>query len=59
MSDHAKLLKSAEKVIRAQERLLVAYRTGGRPPEWVFRDLAQHKPAWDVYLMDQDSRKES
>lgn len=28
-----------EKVIKAQARLLVAYRTGGKPPEWVFKTL--------------------
>ena len=28
-----------EKVIKAQSRLLVSYRVGGKPPEWVFDTL--------------------
>lgn len=55
-----KALKAAEKIIKAQDRLLVAYRTGGgRPPEWVFKDLDRNRPVWDAYQMDQDSRVNS
>lgn len=54
MSD--KLLTAAQKIIKAQDRLLIAYRTGGRPPEWVFRDLEKYRGIWDVYQTDQDSR---
>jgi hypothetical protein len=25
-----------EKVVKAQSRLLLSYRVGGKPPEWVF-----------------------
>ena len=32
-----------ESVVRAQGRLLVSYRTGGRPPEWVFDVLEKAK----------------
>lgn len=51
-----KALAAAEKIIKAQDRLLIAYRVGGRPPEWVFKDLDRNRPVWDAYQMDQDSR---
>ena len=57
MSDKA--LKAAEKIIKAQDRLLIAYRTGGQPPEWVFKDLNRNRAVWDAYQMDQDSRANS
>lgn len=53
---NVKLLLSAEKIIKAQDRLLVAYRTGGRPPEWVFKDLDRFRPIWDAHITDMDSR---
>ncbi len=31
--------------LRAQSRLLVAYRTGGHPPEWVFNALEKAREA--------------
>lgn len=54
-----KALKAAEKIIKAQDRLLIAYRTGGRPPEWVFKDLDRNRGVWDAYQTDQDSRVNS
>jgi len=32
----AKIVNLMQKTLNAQSRLLVAYRTGGKPPEWVF-----------------------
>ena len=54
-----KALKAAGKIIKAQDRLLIAYRTGGRPPEWVFKDLDSSRAVWDAYQTDQDSRVNS
>lgn len=38
-----KIIGLLEKVIKAQSRLLVAYRVGGKPPEWVFDTLEKAK----------------
>lgn len=38
-------MKMLEKVIKAQARLLVSYRLGGKPPEWVLDTLAKAKKA--------------
>jgi septal ring factor EnvC (AmiA/AmiB activator) len=38
-----KRFAALKKVIKAQERLLLSYRVGGRPPEWVFDVLAKAK----------------
>ena len=40
LCDNVDFLK---KVIKAQARLLVAYRIGGRPPEWVFDTIEKAK----------------
>lgn len=34
-----------KKVIKAQARLLVAYRIGGKPPEWVFDTIEKAQKA--------------
>lgn len=34
-----KIIGLLEKTVKAQARLLVAYRVGGKPPEWVFDTL--------------------
>lgn len=34
-----------EKALKAQSRLLVAYRTGGHPPSWVFNTLEKARKA--------------
>lgn len=34
-----------EAVIKAQSRLLICYRLGGRPPEWVFNTLDKARAA--------------
>jgi len=36
-------IKLLEKVVKAQSRLIVAYRLGSKPPEWVFDTLARAK----------------
>jgi len=36
MTPQDKEIAFLRKVIKAQERLLVCYRVGGQPPEWVF-----------------------
>jgi hypothetical protein len=38
-----KVIAELRQVIKAQERLLVSYRVGGRPPEWVFDVLDKWK----------------
>lgn len=38
-----KIIGLLEKVIKAQSRLLVAYRVGGKLPEWVFETLEKAK----------------
>lgn len=40
-----KIIGLLEKTLKAQSRLLVAYRTGGSPPEWVFKTLDNAKKA--------------
>ena len=35
------------KVIKAQDKLLICYRLGGRPPEWVFDILAKFRDLYD------------
>ncbi len=35
----SKLVNLMDEALKAQSRLLVAYRTGGHPPEWVFNAL--------------------
>lgn len=44
-NEDQKRMKLLEKVIKAQSRLLAAYRVGGKPPEWVFDTLARAKKA--------------
>lgn len=34
-----------KKLIKAQARLLVCYRVGGQPPEWVFTTIEKAKAA--------------
>ncbi len=41
----SKLVKLMEKTLKAQSRLLVAYRMGGQPPEWVFGALEKARKA--------------
>lgn len=41
----AKLVNLMEKTIKAQSRLLTAYRVGEQPPEWVFDTLDKAKKA--------------
>jgi hypothetical protein len=38
-----KVIAELRQVIKAQERLLVSYRVGGKPPEWVFDVLDKWK----------------
>jgi len=38
-----KIIGLLEKTIKAQSRLLIAYRVGGKPPEWVFDTLEKAK----------------
>lgn len=52
-----KHVQAARKIIRAQDRLLASYRTGRRPPDWVFAALDRYRPVWDAYMMDYDSRE--
>lgn len=40
-----KIIGLLEKTIKAQARLLFAYRVGGQPPEWVFDALDEAKVA--------------
>ena len=42
LEKHIKLL---EETIKAQSRLLVSYRLGGKPPEWVFKTLDKARKA--------------
>lgn len=34
-------IKFFEEIIKAQARLFVSYRVGGRPPQWVFDTLSK------------------
>ena len=34
-----KIIGLLENIVKAQARLLVSYRVGGKPPEWVFDTL--------------------
>ncbi len=34
-----KIIGLMEKTLKAQSRLLITYKVGGRPPEWVLNDL--------------------
>ena len=36
-------IEHLEKVIKAQNKLLICYRLGGQPEEWVFNILAEYK----------------
>ncbi len=56
MNRDEKALKAARKIVKAQDRLLVAYRIGGQPPEWVFKDLERYRPEWDAYVTTEESR---
>lgn len=38
-----KIIGLLESIIKAQSRLLVSYRVGGKPPEWVFDTLGKAK----------------
>lgn len=40
-----KMIGLLEKIIKAQSRLLAAYRLGGKPPEWVFDTLQKARDA--------------
>ena len=43
-----------KEVIKAQNKLLICYRLGGRPPEWVFDKLAKAKELYgDLQEMQQ------
>jgi hypothetical protein len=39
LADHLTVVAELKQVIKAQERLLLSYRVGGHPPEWVFSVL--------------------
>jgi hypothetical protein len=41
--DDAKAVKVGQKIVRAQESFLTAYRVGGRPAEWAFEYLGKNK----------------
>jgi hypothetical protein len=41
LADHLTVVAELKQVIKAQDRLLVSYRAGGKPPEWVFDTLAK------------------
>lgn len=41
----AKLVNLMQKTLKAQSRLLLAYRTGGKPQEWVFDTLEKARKA--------------
>lgn len=41
----AKIVALMNKALKAQSRLLAAYRTGGRPPEWVFDAIDKARKA--------------
>lgn len=41
----AKIVRLMEKTLKAQARLLVAYRTGKPPPEWVFEAIKKARKA--------------
>lgn len=43
-------LKAAEKIIAAQDKLLIAYRLGGRPPGAAIDTLTKLKPVWERYV---------
>jgi len=43
--EQEKLIVLLKKTLKAQSRLLVTYRTGGQPPEWVFNDLEKARKA--------------
>jgi hypothetical protein len=47
--DDATAVKVAHKIIRAQQSLLVAYRTGGKPPESAIDYLMKNKQRFMVY----------
>ena len=38
-------IRLMKKTIKAQSRLLAAYRVGGQPPEWVFKALENARKA--------------
>jgi hypothetical protein len=40
-----KLVNLMQKTLKAQSILIVAYRTGGKPPEWVFDTLKKARKA--------------
>ena len=43
-----------KEVIKAQNKLLICYRLGGQPPEWVFDKLAKAKELYgDLQEMQQ------
>jgi hypothetical protein len=47
--DDPTAVKVAYKIIRAQQSLLVAYRTGGRPPESAIDFLTKNKGRFMAY----------
>ena len=49
IKDESRVLKYLEKRIRAQERLLIVYRIGGRPPETTMDALASTRD-WEKEL---------
>ena len=40
-----KIITLMQKTIKAQSRMLSAYRTGGQPPDWVFDALEEGRKA--------------
>ena len=49
IKDENQMLRYLEKRIQAQERLLIAYRIGGRPPETTMKTLASTRD-WEKVL---------
>ena len=42
-TETSKIVNIMEKAIKAQARLLITYRIGGNPPEWVFNSIEKAK----------------
>lgn len=49
IKDAMEALNVALKVVDAQEKLLIAYRIGGRPPGGAIDYLTQHKPRLEAW----------
>jgi hypothetical protein len=52
--DDAKAVKVGQKIVRAQESFLIAYRVGGRPAEWAFDYLHKNQQLF----LDYESERE-